>query len=195
MLKPWIPADERGITAALSGLIMFKSEGEVPTATHGSDPGIDHEISGCLSQRFAKRTSSTSAFTLMEVLIAGVVLVMAALSGTQAMLHINRQAAISRVTNAAKAEALSRIQQVSQCAYNPKAHPPAIPSILETGTKVESLDLGSKSTDLGTIPATATWTVGSVPGAGDIRSVRCTIRYRYLNKDLSYELFTYKAGD
>lgn len=136
-----------------------------------------------------------AGFTLVEVMVASAVLALTAISATQALLQINRQAAISRVSNAAKAEALSRIQQVSQCAYDPDALPPVIPSILTVGTTTQAVDLGSTLTNLGSIPGTATWTVASVAGGAGILSVRCTITYRYLNRNLSYELFTYKAPD
>lgn len=128
-------------------------------------------------------------------MVAVTVLALVAISVTQALLQINRKAAIARVMNAAKAEALSRIQQVSQCSYNPDANPPVVPSLLTVGTTTQSIDLGSSVTGLGSIPGTATWTVASVAGTANTRSVRCTITYRYLGKDLSYELFTYKAAD
>lgn len=127
-------------------------------------------------------------------MVAAAVLILTALAVTQALLQLNRQAATARVMNAAKAEALSRIQQVSQCAYNPDALPPVIPTILTVGSTTQAVDLGSNLTDLGSIPGTATWTVASLSGS-NILSVRCTIAYKYLNKNLSYELFTYKSPD
>jgi hypothetical protein len=123
------------------------------------------------------------------------VLALCTVSVTQALLRVNRQAAISRVTNAAKAEALSRIQQVSQYSYAPDATPPVVPSVLAIGTTTQSVDLGSSLTGLGSIPGTATWTVASVPGDAEILSVRCTINYQYLSRHLSYEVFTYKSPD
>lgn len=127
-------------------------------------------------------------------MVATAVLALTTVTATQALLQLNRQAAVVRVMNAAKAEALSRIQQVSQCAYNPDATPAVVPSLLNPGTSTQAIDLGSTATDLGSIPGTATWTVASVSGTS-ILSVRCTIKYKYLNKDLSYELFTYKSAD
>lgn len=123
------------------------------------------------------------------------VLAMTAVAVTQALLQLNRQAAISRVMNAAKAEALSRIQQVSQCSYNPDATPAVIPALLNVGTTTTTVDLGSNLTGLGSIPATETWTVANVAGNPETLSVRCTLNYTYLGKNLSYELFTYKASD
>ncbi|MEP6668427.1 MAG: type II secretion system protein [Chthoniobacter sp.] len=134
------------------------------------------------------------AFTLVEVMVAVMVLAITAVTVTQALLQLNRQAAISRLTNAAKAEALSRIQQVSQCAYDPTATPVVIPTILAVGTTTTAVDLGSSTTGLGSIPGTATWTVASL-GTSNILSVKCTIAYTYLSKQLSYELFTYKSPD
>jgi type II secretory pathway pseudopilin PulG len=131
----------------------------------------------------------------VEVMVAVSVLALCAVSVTQALLQINRRAAISRVTNAAKAEALSRIQQVSQWAYNPEATPEVIPTALTVGTTTEAIDLGSNATDLGSIPGTAVWTVTRISVVSKILSVRCTINYKYLSKNLSYELFTYKAPD
>ena len=141
------------------------------------------------------RSKRTAGFTLVEVMVAGTLLVLTAVTSTEALLQLNRQAAISRVSNAAKAEALSRIQQVAQCAYAPDALPPVIPALLTAGTTTLAVDLGSNLTDLGSIPGTATWTVASVSGASKILSVRCTIRYYYLSRSLSYELFTYKSPD
>jgi type II secretory pathway pseudopilin PulG len=137
----------------------------------------------------------TAGFTIVEVLIASTVLVLTAITVTQALLQVNRQAAISRVMNAAKAEALSRIQQISQCSYSPTAKPPVIPSILTVGTTTQAVDLGSNLTGLGSIPGTATWTVASVSGTTNILSIRCTINYSYLSRNLAYELFTYKSPD
>lgn len=128
-------------------------------------------------------------------MVAAAILALTTVTATQALLQLNRQAATVRVMNAAKAEALSRIQQVSQCAYDPSATPAVIPALLAVGTTTQAVDLGSTSTDLGSIPGTATWTVTNVSGDSNILSVRCTIKYKYLNKDLSYELFTYKSPD
>ena len=128
------------------------------------------------------------------MLVALTVLILCAVVVTQALLRLNRQAAISRLENAAKAEALSRIQQVSQCSYNPDANPAVVPTILATGTTTTAVDLGSSATGVGSIPGTATWTVASVSGTETL-SVRCTITYKYLGKNLSYELFTYKSPD
>lgn len=128
-------------------------------------------------------------------MVAMGVLVFSAVAVTQALLQINRRAAIARVMNAAKAEALSRIQQVAQASYNPDAAPPVIPDILKTGTTTTSVDLGSSLTGLGTIPGTATWTVATAASNPKILTVRCNISYKYLNKNLSYELFTYKSPD
>ncbi len=128
-------------------------------------------------------------------MVAVAVLVLSAVTVTQALLTLNRQAALSRVTNAAKAEALSRIQQVSQAAYAPTALPPVIPTILAEGTTTQAIDLGSNLTGLGSIPGTAKWTVSTLAGGSNIRSVQCTITYKYLGKNLSYELFTYKSPD
>ena len=142
----------------------------------------------------AKR-KAWAGFTLVEVMVAVSVLALSTVSVTQALLQINRRAAISRVTNAAKAEALSRIQQVSQWAYDPEATPPVIPAGLAVGTTTQAIDLGSNATDLGSIPGTAVWTVTSISPVSKILSVRCTINYTYLSKNLTYELFTYKAPD
>ncbi len=136
-----------------------------------------------------------AGFTLVEIMVAVAVLVMCAVTVTQALLQLNRQAALSRVTNAAKAEALSRIQQVSQAAYAPQSLPPVIPTILAEGTTTQAIDLGSNLTGLGSIPGTAKWTVATLAGGTAIRSVQCTITYRYLGKNRSYELFTYKSPD
>lgn len=128
-------------------------------------------------------------------MVAMAVLVMVAVAVTQALLQINRRAAIARVMNAAKAEALSRIQQVSQASYAPDASPAVVPTLLKTGTTTAAVDLGSSVTGLGSIPGTATWTVASLTSNPKILSVRCTITYKYLSKNLSYELFTYKSPD
>jgi Tfp pilus assembly protein PilV len=141
------------------------------------------------------RMKNKAGFALAEVLIAVSVLVFAVVAGTQSLLQSNRNAAASRVLNAAKAEALSRIQQVSQSAYAPDASPPVIPAILAIGTTTQTVDLGSESTDLGKIPGTVTWTVANVSGTPSLRSIRCTVNYDYLRKNLSYELFTYKSAD
>jgi hypothetical protein len=123
------------------------------------------------------------------------VLALASVSVTQALLQINRRAALARVSNAAKAEALSRIQQVAQCSYNPTATPtPVIPSILSTCTTT-TVDLGSTATGLGSIPATEIWTVSSAVPSANILFVKCTLNYTYLNRTVSYELSTYKSPD
>jgi hypothetical protein len=131
-------------------------------------------------------------------MVAMAVLVLVAVITTQALLQINRRAAIARVMNAAKAEALSRIQQVSQASYNPDASPQVIPDILviKDPPQVTDVDLGSSNTGLGSVPAKVTWTVATpVPSNPKIRSVHCKIDYKYLSRDLSYELFTYKSPD
>lgn len=155
---------------------------------------------GSHGPRLRRRTAA--AFTLVEVMVAAAVLALTTLTATQVLLRLNRQAALIRVINAAKAEALSRIQQVSQSAYAPNADTPVIPDLLKVRTTTTNIDLGGAAsttdtapTDLGHIPATVTWTVASVGGSSGIVSVRCNISYTYLNRNLSYELFTYKAPD
>jgi hypothetical protein len=143
----------------------------------------------------AKAAKSHAAHALIEVIVAVTLLSLTVVGGTRALLNANRQAAISRVSNAAKAKALSRIQQLSQFAFKPDANPPVVPALLSLGTKTESINLGNEATDLGNIPGTLTWTVANAPGVNNIRSVRCKVTYKYLGRDLSYELFTYKAGD
>ena len=141
------------------------------------------------------RWKAEGGFTFIEVMVAAAVLVLTAVTSTQALLMLNREAAVVRVTNAAKAAALSRVQQVSQCAYNPTATPAVVPAILTVGTTTQTADLGSTSTGLGSIPATVTWIVANVAGQPSLLSVRCTVRYTYLGRNLTYELFTYKAAD
>jgi prepilin-type N-terminal cleavage/methylation domain-containing protein len=131
-------------------------------------------------------------YTLVEVMVAATVLSLCSVGVTGALLQLNRRAAISRVMNAAKAEALSRIQQVQQLSYDPDASPVVIPSLLSSAAP-KTVDLGSTLTDLGSIPATETWTVSSVPGNAGILSVTCTISYKYMNRNESYQVFTYKA--
>lgn len=129
------------------------------------------------------------------------VLVIVAVAITQALLQINKRAAIARVMNAAKAEAISRIQQVQQVSYNPDALPAVIPDILKvtatspTPTPI-MVDLGNSTTGLGSIPAKVFWSVATpIPSNTKIRSVQCHIEYTYLNKNLHYDLFTYRSPD
>jgi hypothetical protein len=141
-----------------------------------------------------RRSQCRAGFTIAEVLTAIAILVMTTVAVTTAMLQINRQAAIIRLVNAAKAQALSRIQRVAPVSYNPDANPAIIPSILNTGTTTEAVDLGDATTGLGSVSGTSTWIV-AMSGTTQIRSVRCRIDYRYYGRNLSYELFTYKAPD
>lgn len=128
-------------------------------------------------------------------MVATTVLALCAVGVTQSLLQINRRAAISRVSNAAKAEALSRIQQVQQLSYDPDASPAVIPTLLvpQTPPITTTVDLGTTLTDLGSIPATETWTVAKAPNNPDILSVKCRIDYKYMNRPQFYEVFTYKA--
>ena len=143
----------------------------------------------------ARAGRSEAAHALIEVIVAVTLLSLTVVGGTRAMLNSNRQAAVSRISNAAKAKALSKIQQLSQFAFKPDANPPVVPALLALGTKTESINLGNEATDLGNVPGTLTWTVANASGVNNIRSVRCKVTYKYLGRDLSYELFTYKAGD
>ncbi|EDY17468.1 hypothetical protein CfE428DRAFT_4985 [Chthoniobacter flavus Ellin428] len=136
--------------------------------------------------------SRLGGYTLVEVMVAATVLCLCAVAVTGALLQLNRRAAISRVMNAAKAEALSRIHEVQQLSYDPDASPAVIPGLLSSALP-KTVDLGSTLTNLGSIPATETWTVASVPGNAGILSVTCKISYTYLNRNESYQVFTYKA--
>lgn len=131
----------------------------------------------------------------MEVMFALAVLAFTSVVITQSLLQLNRRAAVTRLLNAAKAEAISRIQEVSQCSYNPTANPPVIPATLNVGTTTTPVELGSTQTGLGSVPGTATWTVTSLSSTTNILSIKCTVSCTYLNRNLSYALFTYKAPD
>ncbi len=137
--------------------------------------------------------SHIGGYTLAEVMVAATVLCLCALAVTGALLQLNRRAAISRVLNAAKAEALSRIQEVQQLSYDPDATPAVLPTLLNVGKTTTTVDLGTTLTNLGSIPATETWTVAALASNPDILSVTCTISYKYMNRDESYQLFTYKS--
>lgn len=126
-------------------------------------------------------------------MVAATVLCLCAVAVTGALLQLNRRAAVSRVMNAAKAEALSRIQQVQQLSYDPDASPAVLPTLLNVGSTTTTVDLGTTLTDLGSIPATETWTVAALASNPDILSVTCSISYKYLNRNESYQVFTYKA--
>jgi hypothetical protein len=141
------------------------------------------------------RTVAVAGHALIEIIVAVTILAVTVVGGTQALLKANRSAAISRVTNMAKAKVLSRTQQLSQLAFKPEANPPVIPALLSLGTKTETVNLGNEATDLGNIPGTITWTVAQATGAPNVRSIRCKVTYQYLGRDLSYELFTYKSAD
>lgn len=136
-----------------------------------------------------------AAYSLMEVMFALAVLAITSIAITQALLQLNRRAAVTRLLNAAKAEAISRIQEVAQCSYQPTASPAVIPTILTVGTTTTAVDLGSTQTTLGSVPGTATWTVTSLSSTTNILSIRCTVSCTYLNRNISYALFTYKAPD
>jgi hypothetical protein len=128
-------------------------------------------------------------------MVALTVLALTAVTVTQAFLMLNRRAAVSRIITGAKAEALSRIEEVTQLSYQPDATPPVIPTLLAVGTTTSAVDLGSSSTGLGSVPGTATWTVAKVTGTDNTLSVKCTITCKYLNRNLTYALYTYKAQD
>jgi len=134
-------------------------------------------------------------YTLVEVLVAATVLCLCAVAVTGGLLQLNRRAAVSRVMNAAKAEALSRIHEVQQLSYDPDASPAVIPTLLNVGTTTTTVNLGSglNGVDLGNIVATEIWTVAAVPGSAEVLSVTCKISYTYLNRNESYQVFTYKA--
>ena len=134
-------------------------------------------------------------YTLVETVVATTVLALCAVGVTQSLLQLNRRAAVSRILNAAKAEALSRIQQVQQLSYDPDANPAVVPTLLQLQSKVTTVDLGSTLTDLGSIPATETWTVTQTTNNPDILTVRCKVEFKYMNmpRSQSYEVFTYKA--
>lgn len=149
------------------------------------------------SRGLRSRRERAAAFTLVEVMVAAAVLALTTLTATQVLLRLNRQAATIRVMNAAKAEALSRVQQISQAPYAPNADTPVVPDLLKVRTvTTPNVEIGSTSTDLGSIPATVIWTVANVGSSSSgIVSVRCTINYTYLGRSLSYELLTYKSPD
>jgi type II secretory pathway pseudopilin PulG len=136
-----------------------------------------------------------AGYTLVEAMVAATVLCLCSVAVTATLLQLNRRAAISRVMNAAKAEALSRIHQVQQLSYDPDARPAVIPDLLvpKTPPTTTQVDLGTTLTDLGSIPATEVWTVAILPGNAGIRSVTCAISYKYMNRNEKYEVFTYKA--
>jgi hypothetical protein len=131
----------------------------------------------------------------MEVMFTLALLAITSITITQTLLQLNRRAAVTRLLNAVKAEAISRIQEVSQCSYQPTANPAVVPTILTAGTTTTTVDLGSTQTTLGSVPATETWTVTSLSSTTNILSIKCTVSCTYLNRNLSYALFTYKAPD
>jgi type II secretory pathway pseudopilin PulG len=136
----------------------------------------------------------SQAFGIPEVVVSLMIIGLCAVAVTRALLQINRQAALVRLVNSAKAQALSNIQQVAPLSYQPDITPAVIPSILNVGTTTSAVDLGDPTTALGSVTGTSTWTVSAV-GSTYIRMVRCRIDFKYYGKSRSYELVTYKAPD
>lgn len=130
----------------------------------------------------------------MEVIVAASVLAITTVVMTQSMLVLNRNSALSRVRNLAKAMVLGRIQEVGAVAYDPAANPAVVPAILTVGTTTSTVNLGDASAQVGAIPATLTWTVGSV-GTTATRSVKCRVDYTYMNRKQNYEALTFRSPD
>ncbi|HEV7405345.1 MAG TPA: hypothetical protein VGO11_20545 [Chthoniobacteraceae bacterium] len=140
------------------------------------------------------RRGQARAFTIVEILVAVGVLAVTTIAMTQAMLVLNRNSAVARVKNLAKALVLSRIQEVAAVTYDYNATPQVIPTLLNVGVTTENVNIGDASTGLGNVPGTLTWTVASV-GAIGIRSVKCRVAYTYMGRPQSYEQLTYRSPD
>lgn len=134
------------------------------------------------------------AFTIVEILVAVGVLAIASIAMTQAMLVLNKNSAVARTKNLAKALVLSRIQEVAAVTYDTSATPQVISPLLSLGTTTESVNIGDASTGLGNLPGTLTWTVASVGTIG-VRSIRCRVAYTFMGRSQSYEQFTYRSPD
>jgi prepilin-type N-terminal cleavage/methylation domain-containing protein len=142
----------------------------------------------------SSRQTHRRGLTLVEVMVAASVLALTTIAMTQSMLILNRNSAISRVRNLAKALVLGKIQEAAVVDYDPAGSPAVIPTILNTGTTTTSVSLGDTTTQLGTVPATVTWTVTNT-GVSSVLSIKCRITYTYLKRAQSYEVLTYRTPD
>lgn len=140
------------------------------------------------------RQAFSRGFTIVEILVAVAMIAITTVAMTQAMLIVNRNAAVTRVRNLAKAMVLSRIQEVGAVAYDPAASPAVIPTILAPGVTNEAVNLGDASTQLGLLPANLQWTVAAV-GATGTRSVTARLTYTYMSRPQSYEVLTFRSPD
>lgn len=138
--------------------------------------------------------ANIAGLTLIEVMVAAAVLALTTIAMTQAMLVLNRNSAIARVRNLAKAMVLGRIQEVAALAYDPTASPAVIPTPLALSNTTTSVNLGDSTAGVGSLPATLTWNVTNV-GATTIRQIKVRVDYTYLNRKQNYEVVTFRAPD
>ncbi len=129
--------------------------------------------------------------SLAEVVVSLGVLALTTVVMTQAMLVLNRNSAVARVRNLAKAAVLGRVQEVNALPLDPASGAP-IPTLLQAGSTTTDVDLGDSSADIGRLPAKIHWTVAKL-GSTETRSIRCRAEYTYLGRPQNYEVVTFRA--
>lgn len=136
-------------------------------------------------------------FTLVEVMLATAILALTAVSFSVALLGSLRQATSTKILNLAKAEALSRVQEVGAVNYNPTSNPAVVPSVLAIGSQTFSVDLGDLGSSVGSVPGTVKMTVSAVanPRNVPIRRVLCEVDYNYQKRAYHYEVTTFRSPD
>lgn len=141
--------------------------------------------------------NSRAAFTLVEVMIATALLALTTVSFSMALMGSLREATNTKLTNLAKAEALSRVQELASIPYDPVASPAVVPAGLALGTKTYSVDLGDAASPIGAVPGTVKVTVSAQANTRNvpIRRILCEVDYSYQKRIFHYEVTTFRSPD
>ena len=152
---------------------------------------------GCRQRR------STGAFTITEVLVASMVLLISYIALTQSFVVMNRRAAASRLLTNARVIVERNIAQALSVPFTTTAQPAILATTVAAGVTYDDDGNGDNQVNLmvqdssGTVQIKAVLTrivtVVANPESADLRRVTFRVAYIYGAKNYTYEMTTVRA--
>ncbi len=152
---------------------------------------------GCRQRR------STGAFTITEVLVASMVLLISYIALTQSFVVMNRRAAASRLLTNARVIVERNIAQALSVPFTTTAQPAILATTVAAGVTYDDDGNGDNQVNLmvqdssGTVQIKAVLTriVTAVanPENADLRRVTFRVAYAYRTKNYTFEMTTVRA--
>ncbi len=146
-----------------------------------------------------------SGFTLVQVMVASAIIVIVGLASVQALVLMNRKAAVTRTLNNARAVVQRNIDTAMGVPFTSSVQPAILGITATTGAVYDDDGGGDNLVNVALLRSgTSAWLKGTLtrtvvaetnPEGADIRRVTFSIAYTYRGRNYTYAMTTLRTQD